>query len=143
MFRVYVRNLYFGVAKWQLQQLLVNHCGLDEDVPMQVIRKIPGREVQACSMIFTCPDQETMIQCIDTLNSLQYQAVQHLLAPGHLALQANEAYISGARRLPRPPSAPLIVVPPAPKQPPHPPPPHLIAASETATAGEEAWKSFD
>ena len=139
MSRVYVRNLFFGVPKWHLQKLLVDYCGLDENVPIQVIRKPAGREIRACSMIFTCPDENTMRHCVDVLNSLQPGEISHVLAPGQRALQANEAYIEGARKIPPKASA----APMAPPQPPtFPPPPHLLASS-TAHAEETVWNPFD
>ena len=140
MYRVYVNNLYFGVPKWQLQKLLVDHCGLDENVPMQVIRKPAGRIIQACSMIFTCPDENTMRRCIVSLNSLQTGEISHVLAPNQRALHAKEAFIEGARGLPKASAA--SVAPPEPKQPPRPPPPHLLASS-TAHAEEQVWNPFD
>lgn len=154
---MYVRNVHFGVSKMDLQRLLHEQCGLALDAPLQVIRKPDGRAVNACSFIVTCESRDQMLDAIDTINRLPGDAVAHVLAPSAVALEANEAYIVGARSTarakaaaapaqpiaptapkwgPRPPTTP----PPAPSFPPTPPacapPDHLLPAKAAAAASD-------
>jgi len=98
-YRVHIENLAFNVSKTALCEFLKWACGLDAWPNLQMIRKPSGQYSHLCSCIFAVESKDKMLECMHSLNSVQYEHMVHLLGPGKWSLNAKEAYYPGAKRL--------------------------------------------